>query len=61
MSKIERFLGICLIADAPIVVMIVPEKKKALARFHWLTWEKLLVGSTPAPTASITSWNDKSL
>lgn len=42
--------------DTPMVVMIVPEKKKALARSHWLTKEKLLeVGSTPAPTASITS------
>lgn len=43
--------------DTPMVVMIVPEKKKALARSHWLTKEKLLaVGSTPAPAASITSW-----
>lgn len=41
----------------PIVVMIVPEKKKALARSHWLTKVRLLLGSTPAPTASTTSWD----
>lgn len=40
----------------PIVVMTVPEKKKALARFHWLTKEELLLGSTPAPMASATSY-----
>ena len=39
-----------------MVVMIVPEKKNALARSHWLV--KLLaltLVSTPAPTASATS------
>lgn len=35
--KIETLQGICLMADPPMVVMIVPEKKKALARSHWLT------------------------
>lgn len=44
--------------DPPMVVTIVPEKKKALARSHWLTKVKLLAGSTPAPTTSITSWNE---
>lgn len=41
--------------DSPIVVMMVPEKKKALARSHWLTKVLLLLGSTPAPMASTTS------
>lgn len=41
--------------DSPIVVMIVPEKKKALARSHWLMKVMLLLGSTPAPMASTTS------
>lgn len=43
--------------DPPMVVMIVPEKKKALARSHWLTKVTLLLGSTPALTASTTSWD----
>lgn len=38
-----------------MVVMIVPEKKKALARSHWLMKVMLLLGSTPAPMASTTS------
>lgn len=45
------------IEHPPMVVMIVPEKKKALARSHWLTKLRLLMGSTPAPTASTTSWD----
>lgn len=41
-----------------MVVIIVPEKKKALARSHWLAkLEALLLGSTPAPMASATSWD----
>lgn len=44
--------------DSPIVVMIVPEKKKALARSHWLMKVMLLLGSTPAPMASTTSWKE---
>lgn len=39
-----------------MVVMMVPEKKKALARSHLLTNVALLMGSTPAPVASTTSW-----
>lgn len=49
-------LMVLLVLHLPIVVMIVPEKKKALARSHWLTKVVLLLGSTPAPTASTTSW-----
>lgn len=43
--------------DPPMVVMIVPEKKKALARSQWLTRVMLLLGSTPALMASTTSLN----
>lgn len=47
-------------ADLPMVVMMVPEKKKALAKSHWLVKvEELLLGSTPAPTASATSWDGR--
>lgn len=38
----------------PMVVMIVPEKKKALARSQLLLNVALFFGSTPAPMASVT-------
>lgn len=47
-------------AYLPMVVIIVPEKKKALARSHWLTKVLLLIGSTPAPMALTTSWDVQS-
>lgn len=42
----------------PMVVMIVPEKKKALARSQLLLNVLLFVGSTPAPMASVTFCKD---
>lgn len=38
----------------PMVVIIVPEKKKALARSQLLLNVSLFFGSTPAPMASVT-------
>lgn len=43
----------------PMVVMMVPQKKKALARFHLLVKFKVLLASTPASIASITRCREK--
>lgn len=56
----NEWVFIACAAYLPMVVIIVPEKKKALARSHWLTKVLLLIGSTPAPMALTTSWDVQS-